>query len=130
MRADPLLNSLVFGESVLNDAVAIVLFETISNLGQKPVDEQTMERALGEFLSISLGSTACGVAIALLLSLYLKHANYRAHAPNLEIGLTLAVAYISYTAAEVAGGSGILSMFFCGIVLGHYNWYACSLATY
>jgi NhaP-type Na+/H+ or K+/H+ antiporter len=30
--------------------------------------------------------------------------------------------YISYMAAEVAGGSGILSMFFCGIVLGHYNW--------
>jgi NhaP-type Na+/H+ or K+/H+ antiporter len=30
IRADPLLYSLVFGESVLNDAVAIVLFKYVS----------------------------------------------------------------------------------------------------
>lgn len=32
-------------------------------------------------------------------------------------------AYGSYAMGESIGLSGIMSLFFCGIVLSHYNWY-------
>jgi|EP01049_Picozoa_sp_SAG25_P011957 NhaP-type Na+/H+ or K+/H+ antiporter len=32
-------------------------------------------------------------------------------------------AYSSYLVAEVLSMSGIMSVFFCGVVMAHYNWY-------
>ncbi|KVD98098.1 Cation/H+ exchanger, partial [Cynara cardunculus var. scolymus] len=33
------------------------------------------------------------------------------------------MAYLSYILAEVFGLSGILTVFFCGIVMSHYAWH-------
>lgn len=43
--------------------------------------------------------------------------------PHKEIILVFLFAYASYAIGEVLGLSGIMSLFFCGIVLSHYNWY-------
>jgi solute carrier family 9 (sodium/hydrogen exchanger), member 8 len=63
LNLDPLLYSIVFGESVLNDAVAIVLFNTFLKFyeSQSELTSAAMAGLMVEFVVISLGSVACGV---------------------------------------------------------------------
>ena len=41
-----------------------------------------------------------------------------------QVALTLGAAYLAYALAEWFALSGVLSLFFCAIALGHYNWCA------
>lgn len=71
------LFSMVFGESVLNDAVAIVLSRTLLSFN-KPgavVDQSSVLEACVLFLTIFLGSTVIGVAYGLLSSFVFKKLN-------------------------------------------------------
>jgi sodium/hydrogen exchanger 8 len=43
--------------------------------------------------------------------------------PSKEITLLLLFAYLAYAVAEAIELSGIMALFFCGIVLSHYNWH-------
>ena len=36
MDADPNLNAIIFGESIFNDAIGIVMYDTVKNLGKDP----------------------------------------------------------------------------------------------
>lgn len=49
-----------------------------------------------------------------------KNTNIRQY-PKYEITLLFLFAYGSYALAEVLGLSGIMSLFFCGIAMAHYN---------
>ena len=70
LNCDPLLYSLVFGESVLNDAVAIVLFRTFYNYYEEgaELDQSKIPVALFEFLFVTIGSILMGVATGLICS--------------------------------------------------------------
>ena len=124
LNCDPLLYSLVFGESVLNDAVAIVLFRTFYNYyeeGQE-LDQSKIPVALVEFLGVSLGSVFIGVITGLICSYIFRHTRIRDY-PKYEISLLFLFAYGAYALAESIELSGIMALFFCGIVLAHYNSY-------
>jgi len=41
----------------------------------------------------------------------------------LEFSIFILFAYASYASAEIVSMSGIVSVFFCGILMGHYAWY-------
>eukprot|EP01051_Picozoa_sp_SAG22_P015587 SAG22_NODE_2057_length_3067_cov_2.004043_2_plen_373_part_00 len=79
MKADLNLYSLVFGESVLNDAVAIVLYRTLDEFNPSKcgdnceVTMSTVWGAVANFLAIFLGSTSIGVATGLASALLYKH---------------------------------------------------------
>ena len=62
LNCDLLLYSLVFGESVLNDAVAIVLFRTFYNYYEEgaELDQSKIPVALFEFLFTTIGSILMG----------------------------------------------------------------------
>jgi NhaP-type Na+/H+ or K+/H+ antiporter len=122
---DPHLFSLVFGESALNDAVAIVLFRTLSRMLQKGVDDtisvldETIQFAL-DFSIDAIGSPALGIAFSFLTALIFKHADLRDH-KVLELSLfILLVMYIPFILAEVANLSGIVTIFFTGISARRY----------
>jgi sodium/hydrogen exchanger 8 len=123
VNAHPRLVSLIFGESVLNDAIAIVLFQTFQTISESQLDGHTLSIALLRFFVISLGSSFIGVLYGVLFSVYLRFSIYYKVNPNFEIILTFCVAYLSYLTAETIELSGILAMFFNGVILGHYNWY-------
>jgi solute carrier family 9 (sodium/hydrogen exchanger), member 8 len=128
INCDPLLYSLIFGESVLNDAVAIVLFRTIQGFVPKPGETaqvfgfSTVLNVLWQFLIVSIGSVVVGVACGLLCSLTFKQTKLSKY-PKYEITCLLLCAFGSYAVAEAISLSGIMALFFCGITLSHYNFY-------
>ena len=122
VNADHVLQSILFGESVLNDAVSIVLFQTLNKVNLDDFSSSIGTIVL-QFFEISICSTLIGVSVALLLSLLLRNCLFYEEAVHLEIVLTLGAAYGAYATAEALSYSGVLSLFFCGILLGHYNWY-------
>lgn len=75
------------------------------------------------FLGISLGSIVMGVTVGLICSLMCKYTDLGEH-DGYEVALLFMMAYASYAISEAVGLSGIMSLFFCGIVLSHYNWCA------
>lgn len=60
--------------------------------------------------------------LSLLCAFLFKNTSIRDY-PTYEIGLLFLFAYGSYALAEAVELSGIMALFFCGIVLAHYNSY-------
>ena len=78
--------------------------------------------ATGSFVLTSLGSVATGVLIGLACCYFMKNTDIGNH-PQLEISMLFLFAYGSYAFAESLELSGIMALFFCGIILAHYNSY-------
>lgn len=124
LDVDPTLNMLVFGESILNDAVSIVMTNTILEMGSEQyADSSSFEiffSAVGNFLVMFSASAAIGIAFALISALLLKHVDLRT-TPSLELGTMLIFSYAPYGLAEGLKLSGIMAILFCGIVMSHYT---------
>ena len=60
MDVPPVLYNLVFGESVLNDATAIVLFRTLEEFYETPLSWGTVPLIFWRFFVIATGSTVIG----------------------------------------------------------------------
>ncbi|XP_009435685.1 sodium/hydrogen exchanger 8 isoform X1 [Pan troglodytes] len=103
LHVDPVLNMLVFGESILNDAVSIVLTNTAEGLTRKNMSDvsgwQTFLQALDYFLKMFFGSAALGTLTGLISALVLKHIDLR-KTPSLEFGMMIIFAYLPYGLAE------------------------------
>ncbi|KAK9673818.1 hypothetical protein RND81_12G192100 [Saponaria officinalis] len=119
----PLLYSLVFGEGVVNDATSVVLFNAIQKLDVKRVGAGTISSVFGDFLYLFFASTALGITTGLVTAYALKALYFGRHSTDREIALMVLMAYLSYTLAELLQLSGILTVFFCGIVMSHYAWH-------
>lgn len=125
LQCDQLLYSLVFGESVLNDAIAIVLFKTFHKYYDPEAPDLGKDQipsALLAFLSMTFLSILVGVALGLVSSFIYKHSHLDEF-PKLETALLFLFCYFCYAFAEAMQLSGIMALFFNGIVLSHYNTY-------
>ncbi|CAN1838117.1 Sodium/hydrogen exchanger 2 [Linum perenne] len=59
-----------------------------------------------------------------LVSAYIiKTLYFGRHSTDREVALMMLMAYLSYMMAELFYLSGILTVFFCGIVMSHYTWH-------
>ena len=127
LHVDVDLFALVFGESVLNDAVAIVLYRAIETyLAYNPSEVRKFNlysffTALGEFASIFAGSLFIGLSMACLNALLTKLTKIGMF-PILETALFLLMSYSTFLVAEVASWSGIVAVLFCGIAQKHYTY--------
>mmetsp|Transcript_1590 Transcript_1590/g.2263 ORF Transcript_1590/g.2263 Transcript_1590/m.2263 type:complete len:614 (+) Transcript_1590:160-2001(+) len=125
LQCNQLLYSLVFGESVLNDAIAIVLFKTFYKYYDPDAPDLTKKdipSALLAFLAMTVNSIIVGVILGLVTSFIYKHTSIREF-PHLETSLLFLFCYFCYATAEAMGLSGIMALFFNGICLSHYNSY-------
>ncbi|NXO29802.1 SL9A8 protein, partial [Cisticola juncidis] len=131
LNVDPVLNMLVFGESILNDAVSIVLTNTAEGLTRENMSDvsgwQTFLQALGYFLKMFFGSAALGTLTGLISALIsffnfadMYHIDLR-KTPSLEFGMMIIFAYLPYGLAEGISLSGIMAILFSGIVMSHYT---------
>jgi sodium/hydrogen exchanger 8 len=126
INADPVCYSLVFGESVLNDAVAIVLFKTFE--GFKGEKDFHLGQVFLKFAGVSLGSVFVGLVIGLLNCYLCKNTKMNKY-PEYELSVLFLFAYGSYSFSESLQLSGIMSLFFCGMVMSHYNNYNLSASS-
>lgn len=124
LGVDPSLNNLVFGESVLNDAVALILFRSITHYGifAEFSPAVHLPTIVLSFVVTSLGSIIYGVGVGLAGALILKAAGMGRHgqAPGVEMAIFWAVSYFSFVGAEVPHLSGIVASLFCGITMKRY----------
>lgn len=147
ISADDTIYNLVFGESVLNDAAAIVLFRVIqpyadtarSDGGANATGEavgnafELLAKATGGSLAIGLGG---GVVVSLVLKLAARsHAgtegtNEAVHDEMADVPtlLVYVAGLLLYGAAEAAEMSGILTLVVYSIVAGHYAYFNMSEA--
>lgn len=121
LKVDFDLYSNVFGESVLNDAVAIVLYRTLLGFLDHEFTAAYFFLAIGQFLLIFIGSMCFGIIVALISSLFFKYTHIDRY-PYLETAVVALFGYSSYLLAEGSGLSGIVSILFCGIVMAQYTY--------
>ncbi|KZV93671.1 sodium/hydrogen exchanger [Exidia glandulosa HHB12029] len=128
-KVDPTLYSIIFGESLLNDAVSIVLYETLSHLKKsEEIYTSHFFHGVGIFLLSFSTSMAMGVAFGLACSLVLKHSSLNLFS-RIESCLIALIAYTCYFFSNGLGMSGIVSLLFCGITLKHYAYHTMSVRT-
>jgi CPA1 family monovalent cation:H+ antiporter len=104
--------SLLEGESLLNDATALVtLRSAVAALGAGV----SFLTVTGDFaLAVAVGA-GVGAVIAALATLIRR----RVSDPVLDTSLSLLVPYLAYLPAERLHGSGVLSVVVAGLILGH-----------
>lgn len=100
MNVDPVLNMLVFGESILNDAVAIVLTTSVLESNSPTMtSSEALITGFNRFCLMFFASAGIGVVFALASALLLKHMDLRKN-PSLEFGMMLVFTYAPYVLAE------------------------------
>ncbi|CAF1293361.1 unnamed protein product, partial [Didymodactylos carnosus] len=125
LNVDVDLYAIIFGESVLNDAVCLVLANSIDKYVASAVlgkfDQAVMLKSLGNFFFVFIGSFAIGSGMGCLTALMTKF-TYIKDFPLLETALFLLMSYSTFLASEAAGLTGIVAVLFCGIFQAHYTY--------
>jgi sodium/hydrogen exchanger-like protein 6/7 len=127
LHADYDLYSLVFGESVMNDAVAIVLFGSIDAYNPEggssgsTFDPGLFFASIAKFFGIFIGSFLLGILMGLITALVLKMSKLRDY-PLLETTMFVVMSYATFVIAETAQLTGIVAILFCGMMQSHYTY--------
>ncbi|XP_077463077.1 sodium/hydrogen exchanger 7 [Stigmatopora argus] len=131
LHADGDLYALLFGESVMNDAVAIVLSSSI--LAYQPrganthmFDAAAFFKSVGVFLGIFSGSFMMGAVTGVVTALVTKFTKLHCF-PLLETALFFLMSWSTFLLAEACGFTGVVSVLFCGITQAHYTYNNLSL---
>lgn len=108
LDVDPVLNMLVFGESILNDAIAIVLTTSVlQSNGPAMSTSEAVLTGIKQFCLMFFASAGIGVIFALISALLLKYVDLR-KTPSLEFAMMLVFTYAPYVLAEGIHLSGII----------------------
>ncbi|KAL7581310.1 hypothetical protein ACA910_006074 [Epithemia clementina (nom. ined.)] len=122
-RVDPQLFYLVFGESVLNDAVSLVLFNAFKDFVKKDNGAGKVAVGMSEFilgfLYDSIGSPLLGLLCGLATAWMFKRIDFR---PTrvLELSLFILIMYVPFLLAELLDLSGIVTILFSGLAAKAY----------
>lgn len=129
LKVDVDLFAFIFGESVLNDAVAIVLSGAVETYGSSASQSGESQgfsvhaffSSLGNFVGIFAGAFAIGSLIGCATAILTKFTKIRDF-PLLETAMFFLMSYMSFQACEAAGLTGIVAVLFCGITQAHYTY--------
>lgn len=106
------LRTILEGESLVNDGVALVAFSIA--LSAVETGTFSLSGAVIRFIEVSAG----GIAIGLLVAVVVERVRRRVHDAHVEIPISLLTPYLAYIPAESAHVSGILATVACGLYLG------------
>jgi hypothetical protein len=96
-KVDPKLYTIIFGESILNDAIAIVIFETAQRykVDAAKLSFLSFFEGFGIFLIVFFGSQLIGVLVGVATALLLKLTYIRRY-PKTESCLIVLISYATY----------------------------------
>ncbi|KAG8187191.1 hypothetical protein JTE90_020062 [Oedothorax gibbosus] len=124
LHVDVNLYAMVFGESILNDAIAIVLVGSIGNyaeMGGDGFQGSAAIKCLGNFIYSFLCSFLIGSGTGCLTAALTKFTSL-CDFPLLESSLFVLMSYSTFLMAEAADLTGIVAVLFCGICQAHYTY--------
>lgn len=116
---------MIFGEGITNDAVGIILFNTVVNYAgpHSQYNYGTPFKILGSFIYLCVFSILIGGLVGFISSMVTKTFRILTHNTIIECSLTFCFGYLSYVIAEFIEVSGIVSLLACGIFMGQFTWY-------
>ncbi|KAK3528052.1 hypothetical protein QTP86_017093 [Hemibagrus guttatus] len=120
VHVNDMLFIIVFGESLVNDAVTVVLYKVyISFVEVGPGNVQTADyfKGVASFLIVSIGGTLVGLIFAVILAFITR---FTKRVRIIEPLFIFLLVYLAYLTAELFSLSAILSMTFCGIGCNKY----------
>ena len=125
-KVDPQLFYLLSGESLLNDAVGLVLFEAFAHLIEiereqgagMAVGDEIVQVLIDVLLNFG-GSLVLGTSLGLLTAFVLKTFDLR-QTPLLELSAYVFIMYFPFTIAEICRLSGIVTVLFTGLAARRY----------
>ena len=115
----------IFGESTLNNAVAIALWAALEGLKQMARDEKDLDIfdksifCIEIFVVFLFGSLLIGAGWAIFISFIIAHLELD-EIPWIEIAFFSLSCYFPYIFWEAVGCSGVLSIFVWGLMMRNY----------
>lgn len=108
---------IIFGESLLNDGVAIVLFHTLEHFLDETlvIDSEALTDAAIHFFVVAFGSLLVGVVSGMMATIYFWQF-YQCQTPLVEVLMFLCWALVPYYICDGIGWSGIV----CTVATGFF----------
>lgn len=114
LGVDKRLTTLMEGESLFNDGVAVVAYNLLLGLALG-MEQFEVPVTISRFLVF----VGIGVSIGGLIGFGISYLTQRFDLPLVEQSLTLVSAYGTYLVAEELGGSGVIAVVTTGLILGN-----------
>uniref|UniRef100_A0A2C9JW40 Sodium/hydrogen exchanger n=1 Tax=Biomphalaria glabrata TaxID=6526 RepID=A0A2C9JW40_BIOGL len=121
IQVNEILYIIVFGESLLNDGVTVVIYrmmEGFTEIGESNLEVVDFFAGILQFFVVCLGGTLIGVIYGLLGAFITK---YTDHVRVIEPLFIFVLGYLAYLTSEIFELSGILALTFGGIIMRHYT---------
>ncbi|CAL8298963.1 unnamed protein product [Lota lota] len=120
VHVNEVLFIMVFGESLLNDGVTVVLFNVFDafvSLGGNQIDAAEIIKGIVAFFVVAFGGSLLGLVFGILICLLTRVTK---NIQIIEPGFIFIMGYLSYLTAEMLSLSSILSIMFAGIICQRY----------
>lgn len=126
--AYPTMFSIIFGEGICNDAVALILMSTTLHLEKNNFETVNPGIIFDFFLNFSMTavfSILFGAGMGFVSCLLHRKIQHLKHVPLLECALVLLMAILTYSLCELPQLqlAAIVAIFVFGIIQSHYNKY-------
>ncbi|MEM7556251.1 MAG: sodium:proton antiporter [Cyanobacteria bacterium P01_A01_bin.84] len=116
LGVDKRLTTLMEGESLFNDGMAVVAFSFLVGLPLGTVELGARPIILELFSVVGIG-----LAVGAFIGFGISYLTQRFDLPLVEQSLTLVSAYGTYIIAEDLGGSGVMGVVTTGLILGNFG---------
>ncbi|MBN3279190.1 SL9A2 protein, partial [Polyodon spathula] len=112
------LHILVFGESLLNDAVTVVLYKLFEAFCQMPtISAVDVVTGIGQFFMVVVGGVAVGIVYGFIAALTTRFTEKIQVIEPLSVFL---YSYLSYLTSEMFHFSGIMAIIACAVTMKQY----------
>ena len=121
----PKIFSILLGEGLWNDAVAVVLASSAEKLvdSHKSYNLATVGGMIGNFFYLSIVSALIGLGGGLASGLMTKYMRFLTRNSVHETFLLLMIAFLVYYIADLIHMSGIISIIVTSVMQAQYSWY-------
>ncbi|GAB1605343.1 Na(+)/H(+) exchanger beta-like, partial [Argonauta hians] len=118
MGVNSVLYFLVFGESLLNDGVTVVLYNVMQTYNEMDVIHgEQVALGVAKFFIVCIGGFSIGTLVGCICAVITK---FTSSVEVLEPLTIFSLAFLSYLLAEMFAFSGIISLIGCGLIQAQY----------